>query len=421
MQSQEGDYYNQEQRQEQGQTPATERVTNTDPREQPSPLSSIPPYTYQERRYEDGYASAYTQDDSWFREAEGEKLRPQPERRGMGGILSILAILFIGIIIGNTIHIIGGWLIWTALVLIVLAGAALVASNWRVITIPMPVETFPVQEHAQLIVNNIAGTISVRRGEQHEITVTPTKRISGPWATADSVPLHYDQQGDRITVGSELHWEPWQFGFRSINLEITVPRNCDLQIKNGSGNMHVQDVEGDIKLRTGSGAISVNTLQGQLAAVTGSGSVNADNLVGRIEMRTGSGSIHANHVQGNMALKTGSGTIVGADLTGQVELKTGSGEIEIGQSIFNGSSSLKTGSGSISFVGALDPLGNYQLRTGSGSINLVLPAESAFNLNATTGSGGVHNEFGPNEVGNGPRAQLVVKTGSGRITIQRGY
>lgn len=417
MQSQEGEYDKQEQRQ----APATERVANTDPREQPSPLSSIPPYTYQERRYEDGYASAYTQDDSWFREAEGEKLRPQPEaQRGMGGVLSILAILIIGIIIGNTIHIIGGWLIWTALAVIVLAGAALVASNWRVITIPMPVETFPIQEHAQLIVNNISGTISVRKGEQREITVTPTKRISGPWATADSIPISYDQQGDRILVGSELHWSPWQFGFRSINLEITVPEHCDLQIKNGSGDLQVQDVSGDIKLRTGSGAISVDTLRGQVAAVTGSGSVNADDLVGRIELRTGSGAISTNHVQGSIKLKTGSGTIAGTDLNGQVEMTTGSGRIEIGPSNLNGSSSIKTGSGSIGFVGALDPLGNYQLRTGSGAINIVLPAESAFNLKAATGSGGVHNEFRQNEVGSGPRAQLNAKTGSGRITIQRG-
>ncbi|GCE19730.1 hypothetical protein KDK_35300 [Dictyobacter kobayashii] len=163
MQSQEGDYSSQEHKV----TPVAGHTINNDPREQPSPLSSIPPYTYQERSYEDGYTSQYTQDDAWFREAEGEKLRPQAEsRRGMRGILSILAVLFIGIIIGNLIHVIGGWIIWTALIIIVLAGATLIASNWRVITIPMPVETFPIQEHAQLIVNNFSGTISVRKGNR---------------------------------------------------------------------------------------------------------------------------------------------------------------------------------------------------------------------------------------------------------------
>ncbi|GCE05659.1 DUF4097 family beta strand repeat-containing protein [Dictyobacter aurantiacus] len=416
MQSQEGDYYQQEQRQ----APAPERVVNTDPREQPPPLSAIPPYTYQERRYEDGYASSYAQDDSWFREAEGEKLRPQPEaRRGMGGIVSILAILIIGIIIGNTVHIIGGWLIWAALAVIVVGGGALIASNWHVITIPMPVETFPIQEHARLVVNNAFGTVTVRRGEQRQVTIAPTKRISGPWATADNIPLNYDQQGDRITASSEFRWSPLQFGIRRIDLEIMVPENCDLQIKNGAGNIQVQDVSGDLKLRTGSGSIALNALGGQVAAITGSGTINADDLRGRIELRTGSGTITTNHLQGSLALKTGSGSIEGTDLNGQVEMTTGSGRIEIGPSNLNGGSSFKTGSGSISFVGSLDPLGSLSFKTGSGSISLMLPSDSSFSLSASTGSGGVHNEFGGSEIGSGPRARLIAKTGSGRITIQR--
>jgi hypothetical protein len=80
---------------------------------------------------------------------------------------------------------------------------------------------------------------------------------------------------------------------------------------------------------------------------------------------------------------------------------------------------LKTGSNSITFDGSLDAFGSYTFQTGSGGITLRLPDDAAFSLDARTDSGGVHNEFGSTEVGNGPRAPLKLRTGSGGIRIYR--
>jgi hypothetical protein len=100
-------------------------------------------------------------------------------------------------------------------------------------------------------------------------------------------------------------------------------------------------------------------------------------------------------------------------------MKTGSGRIEASQAVLSGESSLKTGSNSITFDGSLDALGSYKFQTGSGGINLSLPNDAAFSLDARTSSGGVHNEFGSNEVGNGPHAPLKLRAGSGGIRIYR--
>ena len=80
---------------------------------------------------------------------------------------------------------------------------------------------------------------------------------------------------------------------------------------------------------------------------------------------------------------------------------------------------MKTGSNSRTFDGSLDALGSYNFRTGDGKINLGLPDDAAFSLDARTSSGGVYNEFGSNEVGNGPHAPLKLRTGSGGIRIYR--
>jgi len=104
---------------------------------------------------------------------------------------------------------------------------------------------------------------------------------------------------------------------------------------------------------------------------------------------------------------------------GQLTAQTGSGRIEVSRAALSGESSLKTGSNAITFDGSLDALGSYKFQTGSGGINLRLPDDAAFSLDARAGSGGVHNEFGSNEVGNGPHAPLKLRTGSGGIRIYR--
>ena len=63
--------------------------------------------------------------------------------------------------------------------------------------------------------------------------------------------------------------------------------------------------------------------------------------------------------------------------------------------------------------------GGYKFQTGGGKMNLRLPDDAAFSLDAKTGGGTIHNEFGGNEVGNGPHAPLKLRTGGGGIRISR--
>lgn len=391
--------------------PFKERQYNTDPREQPQ--SQEYPY----RPYEEGYADSSERD---FWSGGGEKLRPAPKNeKSMGGLFALIVLLCAVFIAGSSFGVIMSWLTWIVVTILITAGLAALITNWRVVTIPMPALTFQIMEHARLVINNGAGRVTIRRGEEGIVSVAATKRASGIGIDAERMQINYNQHGDTLDISSLMAWSFFQFGLRTVDFEITVPASCDIQLQNGSGQVTVQGTNGEIRVRTGSGRIEARDIQGRVAMKTGSGRIEAGNLQGQIDLRTGSSRIEAQNLQGQINLNTGSSRIVLENVRGQLTAKTGSGHIEVSRAALSGDSTLKTGSSSITFDGSLDALGSYNFRTGSGGINLRLPDDAAFSLDAKTGSGGVHNEFGGNEVGDLPHAPLKLRSGSGAIRISR--
>lgn len=391
--------------------PLKERQINIDPREQP------PSHGYTYRSYEDGYTDLSERDYWPF---EGEKLQPEPKnQKSMGGLLALVVLLCAAFIAGSFFGVILSWLTWVVVIALIIAGLAALATNWRVVTIPMPTRTFQIMEHARLVINNGAGTVSIRRGEEGMVSVTATKRASGIGIDAEHMQINYNQYGDTLDISSRMAWSLLQFGLRTVDFEITVPSSCDVRLQNGAGRVAVQGTSGEIRVRTGSGRVYAYDLQGRIAMKTGSGRIEAGNLQGLIDLHTGSSRIEAQNLQGQTNLRTGSSRIILGNVRGQLTAQTGSGRIEVSQAVLSGESSLKTGSNSITFDGSLDALGSYKFQTGSGGITLRLPDDAAFSLDAKTNSGGVYNEFGSTEVGNGPHPTLKLRAGSGGIRIYR--
>jgi len=373
--------------------PLNERQSNTDPREQP------PSYESTYRSYEEGYSDQRERDYWPF---EGEKLQPEPKnQKSMGGLLALVVLLCAVFIAGSFFGVILSWLTWVVVIVLIIAGLAALATNWRVVTIPMPTRTFQIMEHARLVINTGAGAVAIRRGEEGMVSVTATKRASGIGIDTERMQIHYNQYGDTLDISSRMAWSLLQFGLRTVDFEISVPSSCDVHLQNSSGPVALQGTSGVIRVRTGGGSVHAHDLQGQIA------------------MKTGGGRIEAQNLQGQINLHTGGSPIILENTRGQLTTETGGGRIEVSQAALSGESSLKTGGGSITFDGSLDALGSYNFRTGGGKIHLKLPGDAAFRLDAKTGGGTIDNAFGGNEVGNGPHAPLKLRTGGGEIRISR--
>lgn len=410
MQNQQ-DFFDSSNTSEEMPTPSYEYRSNTDPREQPAARE------YGPHSYEEGYSGLNEQD---FWSGKGEKLRPEPKnQKSMGGLLAVLALVCAAFIAGSLFGVILSWLTWIIVIGLIIAAAAALATNWRVVTVPMPMRTFQIMEHARLVINNGSGAVTIRRGNEGVISVAATKRASGIGIDTERMQIDYNQYGDTLDISSHMIWSFLQFGLRTVDFEITVPASCDLELQNGGGAVAVQDTRGVIRVRTGGGNVQAHDLEGQIEMKTGGGRIEASNLQGLIAIKTGGGRIDAQNLEGKIAMKTGGSRIIMGNVRGQLTASTGGGRVEVSQSALRGESSLTTGGGKIIYDGSLDTQGSYRFQTGGGGITLGLPADAAFSLDVRTGGGGIQNEFGVNQTGNEPRAQLKARTGGGTIHIMK--
>src|SRR5260370_3533887 len=172
--------------------PLKERQFNTDPREQPPSQE----YTY--RSYEEG-DTELSERDYW--PFEGEKLQPEPKnQKSMGGLLALVVLLCAVFIAGSLFGVILSWLTWVVVIVLIIAGLAALATNWRVVTIPMPTRTFQIMEHARLVINTGAGAVAIRRGEEGMVSVTSPKRASGIGINTRRMEIKYTQHDNFLAI-----------------------------------------------------------------------------------------------------------------------------------------------------------------------------------------------------------------------------
>ena len=224
------------------------------------------------------------------------------------------------------------------LVFLAIAGAAL--NFWNLLdpgqTTALPVHTFHVAGHTQLIVHNTSGDIRIHEGESDSIVVHGTKYVSGFGANMNDITVDYQQNGNTVSVTAN---EGSNFlGERGVDLDISVPPAIDLQIENRSGDIGIEHVSGDIEAQTTSGDINASNLQGTLRLSTTSGDVTLDASNGTMALSAISGDVKAHHTQ------------------------------------LHGQSSMTSTSGEVAFDGSLDPQGSYRMQAVSGDVDLKLPS-----------------------------------------------
>jgi hypothetical protein len=245
--------------------------------------------------------------------------------------------------------------------------------------------TFEVGRAPSLEIDNFAGSVTVRPGEDDTIHVVATKRARSK-SLLERIEVDMDERGDGLVIKTD---RPRTLSSASVKLEITAPAGTDLDAHTGSGSIDVEGLSGDVKLDTGSGSVDARDLSGDLEVDTGSGSVDLIDVTGEIDVHTGSGSIE---VQGG---------------TGLVRLDTGSGSIE-----YQGT-----------------PEGDCRFETGSGRIRLTLPADLNMEVDLDTGSGDIDVEFDvagrvtrrdvDGKIGDGSQGSIYGHTGSGSIDLIR--
>jgi hypothetical protein len=264
-------------------------------------------------------------------------------------------------------------------------------------------QSFEVGEAPRLEIDNFAGRVTVRAGEPGEMRLIAVKQ-GPPGSNLDRVQVEVSKLASGLLIRTR---KPSILSNTSVQLDVTVPADTQLDLHSGAGNTDVRGFRSDVKVDIGAGDVIIADLAGDLDAHTGSGSVTIDGASGRIQADTGSGSVRITSV------------------AGELDAHTGSGSMEVREA--SGPARLDSGSGSLTYEG--DPEGECRFETGSGSITLRLPADLNMEVELDTGSGSITTDFAvegetnkqeiQGTIGRGDAGTIRAHTGTGSIELVR--
>jgi hypothetical protein len=209
-----------------------------------------------------------------------------------------------------------------------------------------------------------------------------------------------------------------------VTVELSVPRNFNLDVQTGGGNIETEDligfatlataggnivmgnVGGPAHLSTDGGHITVKNVAGALGASTGGGHITTGVIGGSAILHTDGGHIRVTSVEGTARVSTGGGNVSVEHSGSELVAETVGGQIEVGETA--GLVQAKTGGGGIRVVRVSGPT---NLETSGGSIYLT---EVDSPVKASTGAGAITAWFvTPGKI----PGQCELQSGEGDIVV----
>ena len=233
-------------------------------------------------------------------------------------------------------------------------------------------KSFTVGAQPDLRVDAKDGSITVKSWSEKSIlarvTTTGWKIGSGELDIIDR------QTGDHVELTLRLPSMSWGGTRRSIQVEISVPRETKLDLRTGDGAIRVNDVEGEMRLTSGDGSVTAESaVLGPVTARTGDGRISMRGRLTNLSLRTGDGSIMVEALPGSRPasswrVETGDGSVtmrVPSDFAANVDLHTGDGSLTVDLPISTDQRDKRTVRGKLNGGGPV-----ITVHTGDGSIKI---------------------------------------------------
>jgi hypothetical protein len=204
------------------------------------------------------------------------------------------------------------------------------------------------------------------------------------------------------------------------HIKIQGPQNMELDIKGGSGSIHVENVHSEkTKLTVGSGRISGSNIHSNIQASAGSGSIKLSGITGNIKGMVGSGSSEFENIKGDLEYSSSSGGMRATSIDGTAHVSLTSGNAKLENVAELGDLKLTSGN----FNATNSGLGEQTRISGtSGNFKIQTPSNlNEFNyfLSATSGNITVGNSRAGRNLNIDNGSSITIRGGitSGNITI----
>jgi hypothetical protein len=252
-------------------------------------------------------------------------------------------------------------------------------------------KSFTVSTRATVHVNTNDGSVRVTTGDAKQVEIHVDYR---GYEEGKTLHIESHQTGDVIefTARAAPMWGP--FGLRDLHIEVRLPKDSDLKVETGDGEIHASGLSGNIDLSSGDGNMSVSAMSGVLRLHTGDGGIDGSDLDGQCDAVSGDGHIK---------------------LSGRFDVlkaKSGDGKIAI-----NAARGSKVES-------------SWSVQSGDGEIEVALPSDLPVTVDASTGDGHVSSDIPITVSGsiaksrvhgtlNGGGQELTIHTGGGNIRLRQ--
>jgi hypothetical protein len=256
-------------------------------------------------------------------------------------------------------------------------------------------KTYQVNGRADLHILTGDGDVTVTGTDQRQIDARVT--ANGWKIGPNDVQIIESQSGNSVSIEVKVpHWGFSMFGgnHKSLRVEVSVPRELDLDVRTSDGNITALAVSGKIQFDTGDGNVTASNIQGDIRIHTGDGHIEGHNFDGSLDANTGDGNLRIDGRFDALALKTGDGNI---------DAQAGSGS-----KVANGWN-LHSGDGHITLRLPGDLNATLDAHTGDGSITLDIPIQVSGSLSHSSVRGKL-NAGGPT---------LAISSGDGSIHIEK--
>ena len=185
----------------------------------------------------------------------------------------------------------------------------------------------------RVVVSAAAGYLKIRGDAAGGVKATGRACASSE-SVLGKIALESRRENDTVyltVVMAEGMGNAFSFGrYSSLDLDITVPRDAQLDVTDSSGDLELSDV-GSTAVNDDSGDQLLKNINGNLVLNDSSGEVRVVSVIGNLEVSDSSGNIDIEDVRGDATIKTdSSGDIAIAKVTGKVEVvNDSSGDINI--------------------------------------------------------------------------------------------
>jgi len=255
---------------------------------------------------------------------------------------------------------------WPLLVTLLLAGADAVAaadtSEW--------VKSYSVSGRANVHVHTNDGSVRIITSDTQQVEFRV--KISGTgWGIGfgDDPRIESRQDGDLVELNAHMRSYVIGFNNRHTDIEVSMPKNADLQIDTSDGSIDISAVNGNVRANTSDGGIKIAEVNGTVEVRSSDGSIEARALKGRVKLGTSDGSIRATELDGPCEASSSDGSV-------RVEGRFDALDVHSG----NGSVTARIATGSVISSA-------WQVSSSDGSVDVALPSDFKTDLDVSTGDG----------------------------------